>query len=95
MCTCGKYIYVEYFPNRPTIARTNMPTEDHEDDEFKNFCHKPEFAMLKCFLSQIQATKGMAVLDVLSNHSPDEECFVLISVPNSIPKRRNYGSLAL
>ena len=29
--------------------------------------------MLKCFLSQIQATKVMAVLDVLSNHSLDEE----------------------
>ena len=29
-------------------------------------------------------------------HPPtDGQCFVLISVPNSIPKRRNYGCLAL
>ncbi|KAF3451150.1 hypothetical protein FNV43_RR07241 [Rhamnella rubrinervis] len=34
---------------------------------------KPEMALLMCFPSQIQATKVMAVLDVLSNHSPDEE----------------------
>ena len=26
---------------------------------------------------------------------PGGECFVLISMPNSIPKRRNYGRLAL
>ena len=69
----GQYVYTGYFPNRPTIARTNMPTEDPVDEEFQNFLHKPEFAMLKCFPSQIQATKVMAVLDVLSNHSADEE----------------------
>jgi len=34
---------------------------------------KPEEALLRCFPSQIQATKVMAILDVLSNHSPDEE----------------------
>ena len=68
-----QYVYAGYFPNRPTTARINMPTEDPVDEEFKNFLHKPEFAMLKCFPSQIQATKGMAVLDVLSNHSLDEE----------------------
>ena len=26
---------------------------------------------------------------------PTRECFVLISMPNSIPKRRNYSRLAL
>ena len=31
-----------------------------------------------------------------SNFAVQEDfCFVLISVPNSIPKRRNYGRLAL
>ncbi|KAJ9685776.1 hypothetical protein PVL29_017755 [Vitis rotundifolia] len=69
----GQYAYAGYFPNRPTIARTNLPTEDPSDGEFKNFLHKPEIALLKCFPSQIQATKVMAVLDVLSSHSPDEE----------------------
>ncbi|CAB4298450.1 unnamed protein product [Prunus armeniaca] len=69
----GQYMYAGYFPNRPTIARTNMPTEDPSEEFFKNFLKKPEMALLMCFPSQIQATKVMAVLDVLSNHSPDEE----------------------
>ncbi|XP_021822570.1 linoleate 13S-lipoxygenase 2-1, chloroplastic-like [Prunus avium] len=69
----GQYMYAGYFPNKPTIARTNMPTEDPSEEFFKNFLKKPEFALLMCFPSQIQATTVMAVLDVLSNHSPDEE----------------------
>lgn len=35
--------------------------------------NKPEVLLLPCFPSQIQATTVMAILDVLSNHSPDEE----------------------
>lgn len=69
----GQYMYAGYFPNRPTIARTNMPTENPSEEFFHNFLKKPEMALLMCFPSQIQATRVMAVLDVLSNHSPDEE----------------------
>ncbi|KAK2968088.1 hypothetical protein RJ640_028921 [Escallonia rubra] len=69
----GQYTYAGYFPNRPTIARTKMPTEDPSDEEWKSFEERPEEALLKCFPSQLQATKIMAILDVLSNHSPDEE----------------------
>ncbi|XP_062171339.1 linoleate 13S-lipoxygenase 2-1, chloroplastic-like [Alnus glutinosa] len=69
----GQYTYAGYFPNRPTIARTNMPTEEPSEEFWKNFLQKPEGALLQCFPSQIQATKVMAVLDILSNHSPDEE----------------------
>ncbi|KAI4324282.1 hypothetical protein L6164_023834 [Bauhinia variegata] len=69
----GQYNYAGYFPNRPTIARTNMPTEDPSDPEWEFFMEKPEFALLKCFPSQIQATTVMSVLDILSSHSPDEE----------------------
>nr|QCQ29235.1 lipoxygenase [Camellia fraterna] len=69
----GQYMYARYFPNRPTIARTKMPTEDPTHEEWKGFVNMPEVALLMCFPSQIQATKVMAVLDVLSNHSPDEE----------------------
>ena len=37
---------------------------------------------------------GVAILGI--NRWPIlAHCFVLISVPNSIPKRRNYGYLAL
>ncbi|KAI4324280.1 hypothetical protein L6164_023833 [Bauhinia variegata] len=69
----GQYNYAGYFPNRPTIARTDMPKEDPSDPEWKLFMEKPEVALLKCFPSQIQAIKVMSVLGILSNHSPDEE----------------------
>ncbi|KAD6453921.1 hypothetical protein E3N88_08627 [Mikania micrantha] len=69
----GQYDFGGYFPNRPTIARTKMPNEDPIDEEWQSFIRRPEDALLKCFPSQIQATKVMAILDVLSSHSPDEE----------------------
>ncbi|KAK7827234.1 linoleate 13s-lipoxygenase 2-1 [Quercus suber] len=69
----GQYAYGAYFPNRPTLARTNMPTEEPSEEFLENFLKKPEGALLQCFPSQIQATRIMAILDVLSNHSPDEE----------------------
>ncbi|PRQ35260.1 putative linoleate 13S-lipoxygenase [Rosa chinensis] len=69
----GQYAYAGYFPNRPTIARTNVPTEDPDDEVWEMFMKKPEAALLRCFPSQIQATTIMAVLDILSSHSPDEE----------------------
>ncbi|XP_027354098.1 linoleate 13S-lipoxygenase 2-1, chloroplastic-like isoform X2 [Abrus precatorius] len=69
----GQYVYGGYFPNRPTIARTKMPSEDPTEEEWKEFIAKPERALLKCFPSQLQATRVMAVLDILSTHSPDEE----------------------
>ncbi|XP_039158722.1 linoleate 13S-lipoxygenase 2-1, chloroplastic [Eucalyptus grandis] len=69
----GQYTYGGYFPNRPTIARTKMPVADPTEEELKIFWNKPEVTLLTCFPSPIQATKVMAILDVLSNHSPDEE----------------------
>ncbi|XP_027354800.1 linoleate 13S-lipoxygenase 2-1, chloroplastic-like isoform X2 [Abrus precatorius] len=69
----GQFSFAGYFPNRPTIARNKMPIEDPSDPEWELFLQKPEVTMLKCFPSQIQATTVMTVLDILSNHSPDEE----------------------
>ncbi|XVE60069.1 hypothetical protein DITRI_Ditri05aG0096900 [Diplodiscus trichospermus] len=69
----GQYTYAGYFPNRPTIARRNMPTEEATEKDWEFFMSKPEVLLLLCFPSQIQATTVMAILDVLSNHSPDEE----------------------
>ncbi|GMH00078.1 hypothetical protein Nepgr_001917 [Nepenthes gracilis] len=68
-----QYTYGGYFPNRPTTARTKMPTEDPTEEEWNKFLDKPADVLLQSFPSQIQATKVMAVLDVLSSHSPDEE----------------------
>ncbi|KAJ0083832.1 hypothetical protein Patl1_29828 [Pistacia atlantica] len=69
----GQYPYAGYFPNRPTIARINMPTEDNSEEGWKFLLEKPEVVLLRCFPSQVQAATVMTVLDVLSNHSPDEE----------------------
>ncbi|KAK1282325.1 hypothetical protein QJS10_CPB22g01456 [Acorus calamus] len=70
----GQYHYGGYFPNRPTISRVTMPVEEgRPEEEMRRFLEKPEKALLECFPSQYQATQVMAVLDVLSCHSPDEE----------------------
>ncbi|KAK9072571.1 hypothetical protein SSX86_009006 [Deinandra increscens subsp. villosa] len=69
----GQYDFAGYFPNRPSIARTKMPNEDPTDEEWQSFIKRPEDLLLKSFPSQIQATQVMAILDVLSTHSPDEE----------------------
>ncbi|KAF4391720.1 hypothetical protein G4B88_005606, partial [Cannabis sativa] len=69
----GQYTYAGYFPNRATIARTNVPTEDPTDEEWKYFIDKPEGTLLQCLPSKLQAAKVMAVLNVLSTHSPEEE----------------------
>ncbi|KAK6933734.1 Lipoxygenase, C-terminal [Dillenia turbinata] len=64
----GQHMYGGYFSNHPTIARTDMPTEVMTDEMFDT-----ETVLLRCFPSKVQATTVMAVLEVLSNHSPDEE----------------------
>ncbi|KAJ4977698.1 hypothetical protein NE237_008478 [Protea cynaroides] len=69
----GQYHFGGYFPNRPTIARTTVPTEEPSEEEMKLFFNKPEITLLRSYPSQIQATVVMAILDVLSNHSVDEE----------------------
>ncbi|KAG4917949.1 hypothetical protein JHK82_055406 [Glycine max] len=69
----SQYAYGGYFPNRPTIARNKMPTEDPSEEEWGNFLNKPEQTLLECFPSQIQATLVMVVLNLLSDHSLDEQ----------------------
>ncbi|XP_059628852.1 linoleate 13S-lipoxygenase 2-1, chloroplastic-like isoform X1 [Cornus florida] len=69
----GQYDYAGYFPNRPTIARKNMPTEEPTEEMWKFFLEKPEVIMLMMFPSQVQASTVLTILDVLSTHSPDEE----------------------
>ena len=46
---------------------------------------------------ELQAVKGdlWAKMATLERARQEALCFVLIRVPNSIPKRRNYGCLAL
>ncbi|XP_062083943.1 lipoxygenase 2, chloroplastic-like [Humulus lupulus] len=71
----GQYAFSAYFPNRPSLTRTTMPSEDKESrpDVWKAFKENPEDTILKCFPSQLQAAKNMATLDLLSTHASDEE----------------------
>ncbi|CAL1391171.1 unnamed protein product [Linum trigynum] len=69
----GQYAYGGYFPNQPTTSRLKMPDEDPTEEEWKLFMQRPEVVLLTMFPSQIQASKVMVVLNVLSSHSPDEE----------------------
>ena len=50
-----------------------MPTEDPSKEAWKTFLKKLEGALLQCFPSQMQAIRMMAVMDILSSHSPEEE----------------------
>lgn len=69
----GQYSFAGYFPNRPSIARINVPLEDVNEEKWEYFINKPENVLLETFPTQLQATKVTAVLNVLSSHSPDEE----------------------
>ncbi|CAI9106629.1 OLC1v1005833C1 [Oldenlandia corymbosa var. corymbosa] len=69
----GQYDFAGYFPNRPTIARTTMPTESASEERMEQFMKRPEAELLACFPSQYQACLVMTVLHILSSHSPDEE----------------------
>ncbi|KAG5227600.1 hypothetical protein OIU77_022285 [Salix suchowensis] len=69
----GQYTYAGYFPNRPTIARIKMPTEDPTDEDWNRFLEKPEAVLLETYPSKLQATTIIAALYVLSYHSPSEE----------------------
>ncbi|XP_042472154.1 linoleate 13S-lipoxygenase 2-1, chloroplastic-like [Zingiber officinale] len=69
----GQYHFAGYFPNHPSIARANMPVEDAEEDDLAAFRAKPEAALLRCFPSILQAAQVMAIQDVMSAHSLDEE----------------------
>ncbi|GMN26503.1 hypothetical protein TIFTF001_001320 [Ficus carica] len=44
----GQYTYAGYFPNRPTVARINMPTEDADEDCLDNLARKGIKCSTKC-----------------------------------------------
>ncbi|KAK1297827.1 hypothetical protein QJS10_CPB14g00485 [Acorus calamus] len=70
----GQYAYGGYFPNRPSIARTKMPTEEGMDAAaLEKLKEKPESAFMECYPSPLQAVEVIAVLAVLSHHNVDEQ----------------------
>ncbi|TKY61137.1 Linoleate 13S-lipoxygenase 3-1 [Spatholobus suberectus] len=68
----GQYPYGGYVPNRPPLMRSLIPEESDEAD-YANFLADPQKYFLNALPSLLQATKYMAIVDILSTHSPDEE----------------------
>lgn len=48
-----------------------LPKE--EDSEYKDFLEDPEGYLLSCLPNLLETTKFLAVVNILSQHSPDEE----------------------
>ncbi|WCJ36969.1 Lipoxygenase 2 chloroplastic [Euphorbia peplus] len=67
----GQYAYSGYMPNRPSLTRRKIPTE--EDSDWKVFTDTPEKVLLATLPSQSQAATLMISLHALSYHSQDEE----------------------
>ncbi|XP_038902001.1 lipoxygenase 2, chloroplastic-like [Benincasa hispida] len=67
-----QYAYAGHIPNRPSIARKNMLTEDSHQlpDEF---IEQPENELVKLFPSVDQTLLVTKTMVLLSAHSPDEE----------------------
>jgi lipoxygenase len=67
----GQYPYGGHVPLRPPLMRKLVPKED--DPEYAKFVADPEKYFLSAIPSRFQSTKFMAVIDILSTHSIDEE----------------------
>ncbi|TVU08178.1 hypothetical protein EJB05_41569, partial [Eragrostis curvula] len=68
----GQYPFAGYFPNRPTIARQNIPLEMGREG-MRKLVNDPEKVLLDTLPSQFQSLMVLVILDLLSSHSPDEE----------------------
>lgn len=67
----GQYPYGGYVPTRPPLMRRLIPRE--QDPEYASFVTNPQKYFVSSLPSLFQATKFMAVIDIISEHSPDEE----------------------
>ncbi|XP_028752637.1 lipoxygenase 3, chloroplastic-like [Neltuma alba] len=67
----GQYPYGGYVPMRPPLMKRLLPKED--DQEYKEFTKDPEGYLLSSMPDLFQTTKFLAVVNILSQHSPEEE----------------------
>lgn len=67
----GQYPYGGYVPIRPPLMRKLIPNE--EDPEYSDFVMDPQRYFLSSLPSLFQASRFMAVINIGSAHSPDEE----------------------
>ncbi|KAI9079314.1 hypothetical protein K1719_038715 [Acacia pycnantha] len=68
----GQYPFGGYVPIRPPLMRRLIPSENDPED-YASFVNNPKKYFASSLPSLFQATKFMAVIDVISSHSPDEE----------------------
>ncbi|KAI9176645.1 hypothetical protein LWI28_005445 [Acer negundo] len=67
----GQYAYAGYPPNRPTHCRNFVPEEG--TTEFGEFLKDPDKYFLKMLPEKFDMTLGIALVEVLSRHTSDEE----------------------
>ncbi|GJU80983.1 zinc finger, CCHC-type containing protein [Tanacetum coccineum] len=67
----GQYQFGAYVPNRPPLMRKLIPQQ--YDLEYASFIADPEGYFLACLPSLFQSTRYMAVIDIISAHSHEEE----------------------
>ena len=67
----GQYPYGGYVPTRPPHMRRLIPNKN--DSEYASFMRDPQQYFVSSLPSSFEATKYMAVIDIISAHSPDEE----------------------
>ncbi|KAK7412346.1 hypothetical protein VNO78_03801 [Psophocarpus tetragonolobus] len=67
----GQYPLGGYVPMRSPHMKKLLPKE--EDPEYKQFLKDPEGYLLSCLPNLFETTKFLAVVNILSQHSPDEE----------------------
>lgn len=67
----GQYHFGAYVPNRPPLMRKLIPQQ--YDLEYASFIADPEGYFLASLPSLFQSTRYMAVIDIISAHSHEEE----------------------
>uniref|UniRef100_A0A803LLH7 Lipoxygenase domain-containing protein n=1 Tax=Chenopodium quinoa TaxID=63459 RepID=A0A803LLH7_CHEQI len=69
----GQYPYGGYIPTRPPLMRRLVPHQCYDPVEYKKFMANPQAYFFASLPSLAQATRFMAVVDILSAHSSDKE----------------------
>ncbi|KAH7439969.1 hypothetical protein KP509_04G085000 [Ceratopteris richardii] len=70
----GQYAYAGYLPNKPTMGRKLIPEDDDSNSDDRQLLYSsPIPYFMRAWSRQSQAVEVMAVIEILSTHSSDEE----------------------
>ncbi|KAL8268206.1 hypothetical protein R6Q59_002004 [Mikania micrantha] len=88
----GQYHYGGYVPNRPPLMKKLIPQQ--YDNEYATFMADPQGYFLESLPNLFESTKYMAVVDIISAHSHEEEYLGeiykhMVARRNVDPKLRN------